>query len=165
MLTRRVCPAARGRRSRPRAPIPSGPTVLAAAAAVVGCLALAAGRAAAQEPARDSIPTDVRVGILYQPSFRPGVVMPPVEAPPELAELADSVRAIILRDLDYSDRFEPLRVGEEVPLSRPINFGLWDELGAVWLLIGALEGSPDAPVLRLSLHDVVYRLLQDVRPL
>ena len=32
--------------------------------------------AAGQEPGRDSIPTDVRVGIVYQPGFRPGIVVP-----------------------------------------------------------------------------------------
>jgi TolB protein len=78
-------------------------------------------------------------------------------------ELADSVRAIILRDFDFSDRLQVMRVGEDVPLEGPINYGLWDQMGAVWLLIGMIEGTADAPVLRLSLHDVVFRLLQDVR--
>jgi TolB protein len=117
----------------------------------------------AQEPQRDSIPTDVRVGIVYQPAFRPGVVMPPVSAPPELRELADSVRVIVLRDLDYSDRLQPVDVGQDVPVEGPVNYALWDRLGAVWLLIGAVEGTAEAPVLRLSLHDVVFQLLQDVR--
>jgi TolB protein len=36
-------------------------------------------------------------------------------------------------------------------------------MGAVWLVIGALEGTPESPVLRLSLHDVVFKLLQDVQ--
>lgn len=119
--------------------------------------------AIAQEEGRDSIPTDVRVGILYQPSFRPGIVMPAIEAPDELRELADSARAIILRDLSYSDRLNPMQVGEDIPQRGPINYALWDELGAVWLLIGVIEGPPDSPVLRLSLHDVVFKLLQDVR--
>ncbi|UCC72404.1 MAG: PD40 domain-containing protein [Gemmatimonadota bacterium] len=119
--------------------------------------------AAAQVPVRDSIPTDVRVGILYQPSFRPGIVMPLVPAPQGLREVADSARRIILRDLDYSDRLQVMPVGEDVPIEGPINYGLWDELEAVWLLVGAVEGTPDQPVLRLSLHDVVFRLLQEVR--
>ncbi len=117
----------------------------------------------AQEPQRDSIPTDVRVGILYQPAYRPGIVMPAVSAPEELRELADSVRSIVLRDLDYSDRFEVMPVGEAVPTEGPVNYSLWDEMGAVWLLIGAIEGSVDEPVLRLTLHDVVFSLLQDVQ--
>ncbi len=126
-------------------------------------LALAPVFAWAQEPERDSIPTDVRVGILYQPVFRPGIVMPAIAVEAEFQELADSVRAIVLRDLDYSDRLQVMRVGEDVPLGGPVNYGLWDQLGAVWLLLGGIEGTPEAPVLRLSLHDVVYSLLQDVR--
>jgi len=126
-------------------------------------LTVTTGRAVAQQPERDSIPTDVRVGILYQPSFRPGIVMPPISAGDELRELADSARAIILRDLDYGDRFQVMRVGEDVPLEGPVNYGLWDQLGAVWLLVAAVEGSPASPILRLSLHDVVFKLLQDVQ--
>jgi hypothetical protein len=52
--------------------------------AVVAGAILLQDTATAQVPVRDSIPTDVRVGILYQPAFRPGVVMPPVPAPDEL---------------------------------------------------------------------------------
>lgn len=129
----------------------------------VGALWALASAGAAQETQRDSIPTDVRVGILYQPAFRPGIVMPRIAVDPTLQELADSVRAILLRDFDFSDRLQVMTVGADIPLEGPINYGLWDELGAVWLLVGAIEGSPDAPTLRLSLHDVVFRLLQDVR--
>jgi TolB protein len=133
------------------------------AAALLVSLWLLPNAGLAQEPARDSIPTDVRVGILYQPAFRPGIVMPPISAPEELRELADSARTIILRDLDFSDRLRVMEIGEDVPLEGPVNYGLWDEMGAVWLLVGALEGPPDSLVLRLSLHDVVFRLLQEVR--
>lgn len=129
----------------------------------VSVLLMFSSVAAAQETGRDSIPTDVRVGILYQPAFRPGIVMPRIAVDPSLQELADSVRSILLRDFDYSDRLQVMNVGADVPLQGPINYGLWDELGAVWLLVGAIEGSVNAPTLRLSLHDVVFGLLQDVR--
>jgi TolB protein len=119
--------------------------------------------ATAQVPVRDSIPTDVRLGIVYQPSYRPGVVMPLIPAPDGLRQLADTARRMILRDLDYSDRLQIMPVAEDVPVEGPVNYGLWDELGAVWLVVGAVEGTPDEPVLRLSLHDVVYRLVQEVR--
>jgi TolB protein len=139
------------------------PAACGAASLLLGALWLAPATAGAQQPERDSIPTDVRVGILYQPAFRPGVVMPPIAAPAELAQLADSARAIILRDLDYSDRLQVLQVGKDVPVEGPVNYALWDEMGAVWLVIGALEGPAESPVLRLSLYDVVFRLLQEVR--
>lgn len=133
-----------------------------ALASVVFALAVATS-ASAQEPERDSIPTDVRVGILYQPAFRPGIVVPAIEAPLDLQPLADSVRSIVRRDLDFGDRLQVMSVGEDVPTGGPVNYALWDEMGAVWLLVGVIEGTPAAPVLRLSLHDVVFRLLQDVR--
>ncbi|NIR42525.1 MAG: hypothetical protein GWN99_01365 [Gemmatimonadetes bacterium] len=128
---------------------------------VFALIAAAPASLSAQE--RDSIPSDVRVGILYQPAFRPGIAMPAVSAPEGLEELADSVRTIILRDFDYSDRLQPLERGADMPQQGPVNYALWDELGAVWLLIGVIEGSADAPILRLSLHDVVFKLVQDVR--
>jgi TolB protein len=131
--------------------------------ALLAALYLIPTTAAAQVPVRDSIPTDVRLGIVYQPSYRPGVVMPLIPAPDGLRELADTARRVILRDLDYSDRLQVMPVAEDVPVEGPVNYGLWDELGAVWLVVGAVEGTPDEPVLRLSLHDVVYRLLQEVR--
>ena len=126
-------------------------------------MSLPASPLPAQEPERDSIPSDVRVGIVYQPAFRPGVVMPRVSAPEPLRELADSTRSIILRDLDYSDRLQPMPAGADAPVETPINYALWDELGAVWLIVAALEGPADSPTLRLSLYDVVFRLLQEVR--
>ncbi|HSD30724.1 MAG TPA: hypothetical protein VLB49_02355 [Gemmatimonadales bacterium] len=48
-----------------------------------------------------AIDRGVRIGIVYRPGVRPGVVV----LPGSQAGL-DSVRAIITRDLDYSDRFE-----------------------------------------------------------
>ena len=123
------------------------------------------GLAVAPLPAqvRDSIPTDVRVGIVYQPAFRPGIVVPVMAADIGLEPVADSARAILRRDFDYSDRLQIMSAGDSVPSDGPINYRLWDELGAVWLLVGALEGTPDAPILRLSLHDVVFEILQQVR--
>ncbi|MEE9133124.1 MAG: hypothetical protein V3U13_06145 [Gemmatimonadota bacterium] len=156
-----------GRMTRPGSwgmPAPVGQALFVRAAVLlVAALILAPDPAVAQEPERDSIPTDVRVGIVYQPAFRPGIVMPPVAAPDELRDLADSTRTIILRDLDQSDHFQVMGVGEDVPLKGPVNYALWDQLGAVWLLIAAIEGPPDSPVLRLSLHDVVFKLLQEVQ--
>ena len=43
----------------------------------------------------------VRIGILYRPGVRPGIVVLTGRAP-----ALDSVRAIMARDIDYSDRFE-----------------------------------------------------------
>jgi len=43
----------------------------------------------------------VRIGLTYRPGVRPGMVVLPGRGP-----VLDSVRAIVARDLDYSDRFE-----------------------------------------------------------
>jgi len=53
--------------------------------------------------AQDSSAVDrgVRIGIVYRPGVRPGMVVLPVHAP-----ALDSARIILSRDLDYSDRFE-----------------------------------------------------------
>src|SRR2546429_1155040 len=48
-----------------------------------------------------AIDRGVRIGIVYRPGVRPGVVVLPGRA-----QALDSIRAIIARDLDYSDRFE-----------------------------------------------------------
>src|SRR6266852_5078557 len=48
-----------------------------------------------------TIDRGVRIGIVYRPGVRPGLVMLP-----RAGTGLDSVRAIVTRDLDYSDRFE-----------------------------------------------------------
>ena len=48
-----------------------------------------------------AIDRGVRIGIIYRPGVRPGLVMLPRKGMG-----LDSVRAIVARDLDYSDRFE-----------------------------------------------------------
>ena len=50
-----------------------------------------------------AIDRGVRIGIIYRPGVRPGLVMLPRTGG---GSGLDSVRAIVTRDLDYSDRFE-----------------------------------------------------------
>ena len=70
-------------------------------------LVLAAVLLAAYPPIRLSaqdtsvVDRGVRVGIIYRPGVRPGMVLLPGRP-----AVLDSVRAIVARDLDYSDRFE-----------------------------------------------------------
>jgi TolB protein len=56
----------------------------------------------------------VRIGIIYRPGVRPGLVMLP-----RTGMGLDSVRAIISRDLDYSDRFEVITLpgGDSIRLA------------------------------------------------
>jgi TolB protein len=64
----------------------------------------------------------VRVGITYQPGVRPGLVVLPAPG-------LDSVRAIVARDLDFSDRFEVIALSQ-APASVKINYAFYRTLGA-----------------------------------
>src|SRR5215210_3891965 len=57
--------------------------------------------------AQDSTRVDegVRIGVDYRPGMRPGLVVVPGMG-------IDSVRAIVRRDLDYTDRFEMITVAD-----------------------------------------------------
>ena len=71
---------------------------LAAAAAM-----LAAPAVLRAQDSTGSAPVGVRVGITYTPGTRPSVAVLPVAT-----AALDSVRAVLQRDLDFSDRFEVL---------------------------------------------------------
>lgn len=87
----------------------------------LGLLALAAGPLAAQDP----VDRGVRVGITYTAGTRPRLVVLPGPG-------LDSVRAIIQRDLDYSDRFEVLVLapGDAGSGTGAVNYDLYRTLGA-----------------------------------
>jgi TolB protein len=114
-------------------------------ALVLGLVALAVSpsrRLAAQ----DSTPEAVRVGINYTPGVRPGVVFLPGNG-------LDSVRAIIARDFDFSDRFEivPVPAGQGVPRGpRTVNYQLWRTLGAEYGI--EIVADPLGAIVRL--HDL-----------
>ncbi|MBK5098153.1 MAG: PD40 domain-containing protein [Gemmatimonadetes bacterium] len=125
-------------------------------AALVLLLALPAG-ALAQEPG------DVRIGITYTPGYLPGLVVTPVESTEGLGEVARVAEAILGQDLEFSDRFEMIEVPGDFRPGSAVNYGLWNQLGAVWLASSQVSGSASAPVLRVSLHDVVFGELKEVK--
>ncbi|MBP6670835.1 MAG: hypothetical protein KA180_15375, partial [Gemmatimonadales bacterium] len=98
--------------------------------AACGLLLLAAAAprgAAAQDTLRP--PDGVRIGIEYRPGVRPAIVVLPTRG-------LDSVRAIVTRDLDFSDRFEviPLAAGDSAAVAanaggRTVNYPLFRTLG------------------------------------
>ncbi len=67
-----------------------------------------------------TIDRGVRIGIIYRPGVRPGMVMLPRKGMG-----LDSVRAIVARDLDYSDRFEIISLpgGDSIRLATPSSGG------------------------------------------
>ena len=92
----------------------------------------------------------VRVGINYTPGARPGLVVIPGPG-------LDSVRAIVRRDLDYSDRFEMIQMGDPGggAAPGPINYGLLKALGAEY----AVELLDEGGKVTVRLHDIGRALL------
>ena len=92
-------------------------------AVAVGVAALGVVRLHAQDT--------VRVGITYQPGIRPGIVVLPAPG-------LDSVRAIVARDLDYSDRFEVIALTQTPSTDgrtpAQINYAFYRSLGAALAL-------------------------------
>lgn len=123
-------------------------------------LALAGGSVAAQDT---SAVDRVRVGIDYRPGVRPRLIVLPAAA------RLDSARAILARDLDYSDRFEVVSVPAGGPpggLAQPgqplagINYELYRTLGAAYA-VELLEASGGMAV-TLRVHDLAAaRVRQD----
>lgn len=122
----------------------------AALALLAPLLSSAATRAAAQDTTQAI--DKVRVILEYQPGIRPGLVMLPGTG-------IDSARAIVRRDLDYSDRFEmvPLQDppsgtagGASAETGGGVSYGIYKTMGAQFgvELIAAPGG------LSARLHDI-----------
>jgi TolB protein len=127
---------------------PSGLVALVGAAALL--TSLSPGRAGAQDT--NQVREGVRVGLEYRPGVRPGLVVLPAAG-------LDSVRAVVQRDLDYSDRFEMIPLGDAPPTSGTgrgaetgggVNYGLYRTLGAQF----AVELLHAAGGVTTRLHDL-----------
>src|SRR2546425_1069870 len=86
-----------------RAVLLHGAAAVKAALVLGAALLLLSASAPIRLSAQDSslIDRGVRIGIVYRPGVRPGMVLLPGRR-----TALDSVRAIVARDLDYGDRFE-----------------------------------------------------------
>jgi len=121
------------------------------AAALAGA---SAGGLGAQE--LDSIP-GVSLGLLYESSFQPALAVKPFEGRFGGTGVAPRVEAIVARDLRYSDRFEVMdSLPADLMARAGVDYALWDQIGATWLVTGQVEGAGEGYVLVLELHDVVY---------
>jgi TolB protein len=107
--------------------------------------------------------SSVRVGIRYEPGYVPALVIAPLRSSSGLEATAAQIADILGADLDYSDRFEIFPVPDSLLTGGPINYGLWNQLGTVWLVTADVSGTPAAPILRVGLHDVVYGELKNVQ--
>ena len=108
--------------------------------------------------AQDTVrpPEGVRVGIEYRPGVRPSVIILPGRG-------LDSVRAIIARDLDYSDRFEviPLTPGDSGAFAATVggatvNYALFRTVGVEY----AVEVAQEGPATAVRVHDIVAGLIR-----
>ena len=118
----------------------------AAALQAVAAATFAAGALAAQDAGRAS--DAIRIGITYRPGTRPGLVVVPGPG-------LDSARAIIARDLDFSDRFQMVEVGPDASAAAratagPVNYGLYRTFGADQ----AVEIVQTGAALTVRLHDL-----------
>jgi len=104
---------------------------------------------------QDSIP-GVTLGLLYEAEFQPALAVQPFLGRLGGESVASRIEAIIARDLRYSDRFEVMDSLPRSLVGNEIDYQLWDQLGAVWLVSGSVEGAGSGFVLVLELHDVVY---------
>lgn len=111
-----------------------------ASIAVLAMFTVVASRAAAQDTTH--VPEGVRVGIEYRPGVRPTIVVLPSPG-------RDSLRTILLRDLDFSDRFDVIPINNEGS-SASVNYALYRSLGADFgVEIGDVAGST-----AIRLHDM-----------
>jgi TolB protein len=119
----------------------------ALALATVGAMALLGRRASAQDTTYRGI---TLVGT-YDPTSKYGIVVLPVAG-----AFGDSIRAIVQRDLDYSDRFTILELGTGDPETlrgangTGLNYSLFSKMNAV----AAVEIISVGTGLHVALHDV-----------
>jgi len=126
-------------------PIPTA--ARAALGAALACL-LTAPAAVAQDP-----PQGVRIGLTYSSGTRPGLYLLPMAG-----MHADSIRAIVARDLDYGNRITVIAPDSGSPPTGTLNYALYGRLGAA----AVLQLTPTAGgTLRAVLHEVgAARVLQ-----
>jgi TolB protein len=121
---------------------------------LVGALAAIVLSAPAVLRAQDSA-KGVRIGLRYDPGTKPGVAVLPITG-----SAGDSLRAILERDFDYSDRLAvvtltaadgALLTGEtSAGRPAPLNFPLFAKLGAA----AVVQVTPTPRGLHVTLHDV-----------
>ena len=123
-------------------------------AAMVLVAAPAAGRAQDTTAAAPG----VRVGITYTPGTRPNLAVLPGAS----GAVLDSVRAILQRDLDYSDRFDVMSppAGASASGDAP-DYAALTALGAdLAVAVVPMAGAPGAAV-EVQLHDVHAGTVKD----
>lgn len=145
--------------SSPSAPPGRNPDVTFARRLSIALLFLPLLPAAAWGQVRDTVP-GVELGIVYETLAQPSLVVKPFLGQGAVgASEARAIEAILARDLRFSSRFS---VMDSLPAAlaggEGIDYALFDDLGAVWVVTGAVESTGAGGYsLAIELHDVVYR--------
>jgi TolB protein len=103
----------------------------------------------------------VSLGLLYEGRTQPTVAVAPFRAAVGVETTASRAENIVARDLRHSNRF---RVLDSIPAAfsrEEVDYALWDQLGADWLVTGRVEGTGSRATLVLEVHDVIYREVRD----
>jgi len=114
--------------------------------------------------AQDTTARGVRIGLRYDPGSKPGVIVLPVSG-----SAGDSIRAILERDFDFSDRLSIVPLSPEdgsVLASAPpagssavLNYALFAKIGAA----GVVQVTITTRGLHVTLHDVAKADVATVR--
>ena len=120
--------------------------------AVVAVALLASSSLAAQDTTKG-----VRIGLTYTAGTKPGVVVLPAKGIG-----ADSIRAIVQRDLDYGDRVEVIALEGSALSDAPTAAPSWSVLARVGAA-AAVQVTPTATGLHLVVYDVARQSTALVR--
>ncbi len=123
-----------------------GPWATSHALALAAIVALASAAPATSLRAQDTVPRGVRVGLTFDATGKPAVALTPVSGPN-----ADSVLAILARDLDYSDRLTVIRPDTGTAPTGALNYDLYAKLNAAAVVQAAVT---PAGGLHVAVHDV-----------
>jgi TolB protein len=113
--------------------------------------------ATSMSPLRIAAQDRIQLGISYRAGVRPGML---VVAGPGL----DSVRKIVERDLQFSDRFEMAIVPDSAgPLTGAFNLGLYANMGLTWAVeLAAVTGGVEARLHHLPSGQTRQRFVRGV---
>ena len=97
----------------------------------------------------------VRIGLTYTAGTKPGVLILPVSG-----SNADSVRTILARDLDFSDRVTVIAMDSGGAPTGALNYALYAKLGAIAVVQASVT---PGGALHIALHDIATARVANVR--
>lgn len=116
---------------------------------VVLVCALSGLHAAALRAQDTTVTAGVRIGLTYDRNGKPGVAMMPVNG-----LNADSVRAILIRDMEQSDRINVIAPDSADPTPGGLNYPAFAKMLAVAVIQAAVT---PAGALHVAVHDVAQK--------